>query len=436
MEPIFIYFDKVTFDNADTTSNTFTLLFSDGDALDGVLFKKTNYYYITSMICSVTIEKDFKELKDYDNIKKISDIANDYLKNGINHFKKSAKLSSSIFYKGLTEELVEDETKQPLSTVTIPFIDLNTKKRNLVKVYSAYQKLKIYGLKFSNKYLTYNLNLITENEQLFIEKKVQLRTSARLLINDAIFKTYSDNLILMKYNNRFRAVCLPIAKHHYNRKKEISKAAFDQERKTHLFFYNSFFVDLTSYPPYVISIVDTSSRYPIHLTNKFIKIHPNTEIYFTPSLYEKLKNKMAFGASITLRDRELADLRNQYSWLGTNKKFYSFINKDPNATWSFSADDFNLLDDNIKITTDVIDMKNIFDFNNNFNNSTSLTFKVKSPTNVDKKLQSDQLNFLQSNKINTNSLTYAHENFFLYNLENMIQPTFTTEFNKNLAYTD
>ena len=77
MEPIFIYFDKITFDNTDATSKTFTLLFSDGDALDGVLFRKTNDYYVTSMICSITIEKDFKELKDYDNIKKISDIAND-----------------------------------------------------------------------------------------------------------------------------------------------------------------------------------------------------------------------------------------------------------------------------------------------------------------------------------------------------------------------
>ena len=131
MEPIFIYFDKVTFDDSGDSSKTFTVSFSDGDALDGVLFKKTNDYYITSMICSITIEKDFKELKDYDNIKKISDIANDYLKNGINHFKKSPMLSSSIFYQKLNEDLVQDETKQLLSTVTIPFIDLNTKKKKL-----------------------------------------------------------------------------------------------------------------------------------------------------------------------------------------------------------------------------------------------------------------------------------------------------------------
>ena len=38
MEPIFIYFDKVNFDNS--SLKTFTITFSDGDLLDGVLFKK------------------------------------------------------------------------------------------------------------------------------------------------------------------------------------------------------------------------------------------------------------------------------------------------------------------------------------------------------------------------------------------------------------
>ena len=346
MEPVFIYFDKVTFDKSGSESNTFTLLFSDGDALDGVLFKKTNDYFITSMVCSITIEKDFKELKDYDDIKKISDTANDYLKHGINHFKKTPKLLNSIFYRSLTDELAEDETKQLLSTVTIPFIDLITKKKNLVKVYSAYQKLKIFGLKFSNKYLTYSLNLITENKELLVEKKVKLKKSKLLLVNDAIFKTYADNLVLIKYNNEFRAIYFPIAKYHFNRKKQISEVAFNQERKTHRFFYNSFFVDLTSYPQYIVSLSGASDRYPIYLTRDYIKIHPNTEIYFTPSLYEKLKAKMTFETTtITLKTIELAKLRQKYTWFGENRKFYTFVNKNSNATWQFSADDFNLLYD-------------------------------------------------------------------------------------------
>ena len=72
-------------------------------------------------------------------------------------------------------------------------------------------------------------------------------------------------------------------------------------------------------------------------------------------------------------------------------------------------------------------MQSIFNFNSNFNNATTITLKVKSPENAIEKLQSDELNFLQSHKINTRFLTYAYKNFFLYDLENMIKPTFTTE---------
>ena len=216
MEPIFVYFDKVKFDNS--SLKTFTITFSDGDLLDGVLFKKTNDYYITGMTSSITIEKDLKELKDYDNIKKISDIANEYLKNGINHFKSLPLLSSSVFYSKVNEDLVQDKTKEALSIVEIAFIDLNTKNSNSVKVYSPYENLKIYGLKFSNKYLLYNLDFITENDPLYSNKKVQLRRSKRLLINNALRKTYSENLIMIKYNGRYETLYLPIAKYHYNRK--------------------------------------------------------------------------------------------------------------------------------------------------------------------------------------------------------------------------
>ena len=107
MEPVFIYFDKVKFDKSDF--KTFTITFSDGDLLDGVLFKKTNDYYITSMTSLITIEQNLKELKDYDDIKKVSDIAND---NGINHYNKSIPLlSSSIFTLDQNKKLAQDNSK-------------------------------------------------------------------------------------------------------------------------------------------------------------------------------------------------------------------------------------------------------------------------------------------------------------------------------------
>ena len=89
---------------------------------------------------------------------------------------------------------------------------------------------------------------------MYINKKVQLRRSKRLLINNAVRKTYSENLIMIKYNGRHEIIYLPIAKYHYNRKKEISASQFNQEILTHLFVYKSFFVDLTSYPPFIITL--------------------------------------------------------------------------------------------------------------------------------------------------------------------------------------
>ena len=95
MEPVFIYFDKVKFDDANF--KIFTIKFSDGDSLDGVLFRKTNDYYLISMTSSITIEQNLKELKDYDDIKIISDISKAYLKNGIDHYQTFPLISSSVF---------------------------------------------------------------------------------------------------------------------------------------------------------------------------------------------------------------------------------------------------------------------------------------------------------------------------------------------------
>ena len=320
MEPIFIYFDKVKFDNS--SLKTFTITFSDGDLLDGVLFKKINDYYITSMTSSITIEKDFKELKDYDNIKKISDIGNEYLKNGINHFKSLPLLSSSLFHK-LNQDLLQDKTKEALSIVEIPLIDLNTKNNNSVKVYSAYENLKIYGLKFTNRNLIYTLNFISDEGKLFINKKVQLRKSKTLLLNDALRQTYSENLIMIKYNGKHEILYLLIAKYHHDRKHEISASQFNQKILTHFFVYNSLFVDLTSYPRFIITLDKNkmSSQFPIFWDKHNIMIYPNTEIFFTPVIYEKLKTKMAFGPSITLADLEIYNIRTRYWFFGKTKSF-------------------------------------------------------------------------------------------------------------------
>ena len=173
-----------------------------------------------------------------------------------------------------------------------------------------------------------------------------------------------------------------------------------------------------------------SSKFPLWIGENEFMIYPNTELYFTPSLYARLKTKLRFtGDFIVLTDSDVVYLKTRLIAFKGNKKFYTFVNKNPNAKWKFRANDFTLTNDYIDITTPIVDKRNIFTFRTDDKNE---TIKVKAPKDLIEKLQSQELNLLQSlsKKIDTKSLTYAYENFFLYDLENMIKATFTTELQK------
>ena len=185
MEPIFIYFDKVKFDNSDL--KTFTIKFSDGDLLDGVFFKKTHDYYITSMTSSITIEKNLKELKDYSDIKKLSDLSKAYLKNGIDYYQTFPLISSSVFSELFPyKKLLPDKSKRGLSVVRIDYFDVDANTKSFVYAYSGYEDLKLNGLKFTNEDVSLKLDLIKERNELYIEKKVSLLRSETELLKDAL----------------------------------------------------------------------------------------------------------------------------------------------------------------------------------------------------------------------------------------------------------
>ena len=63
MDLIFIYYNDLKFQD----NKIFTIEFSDGDRLDGVLFKKKDYYLV-SMSCFIEITNDLSELTHYDDI--------------------------------------------------------------------------------------------------------------------------------------------------------------------------------------------------------------------------------------------------------------------------------------------------------------------------------------------------------------------------------
>ena len=58
MEPNFICYDNLTFDD----KKKFSINFSDEDTLKGVVFKKNEGYYITSITCYVDLTVDITKL--------------------------------------------------------------------------------------------------------------------------------------------------------------------------------------------------------------------------------------------------------------------------------------------------------------------------------------------------------------------------------------
>ena len=158
MEAVFIYYDKVEFQN---NYNVFKVDFSDSDNIRGVFFRKNRDYHIASMSCFITLTQDRKELAHYDDIKKISEISNKILEANFNDVAKY--------------EFQPEKINRGLSVKAVEFFDEVAKRKRLVYVYSPYEELKNYGLKFQNKQqggiiTNYTIDMIEENNKIYLQK--------------------------------------------------------------------------------------------------------------------------------------------------------------------------------------------------------------------------------------------------------------------------
>ena len=430
MEPVFIYFDKVKFDDANF--KIFTIKFSDGDSLDGVLFRKTNDYYLISMTSSITIEQNLKELKDYGDIKKISDISKAYLKNGIDHYQTFPLISSSVFSELFPyKKLLPDKSKRGLSVVRIDYFDVDANTKSFIYVYSGYEDLKSNGLEFANEDVSLKLNLIKERNELFIEKKVTLLKSETELLKDALGQANNENVIMVQLGRWYFPIFLPIAKYYFKRKAALTKQQFENEIKTHNFIYRAIFDGFRYNFVITTDKSKISSRFPIWVGPNNFTISSFTAIYFTPSLYNNLKDKLTFTGRILINNVQLQDIKQK---LANNKfdksVFYIYRNRDSNTKWEFNIKNFTIPNTNVNIKSTGDLKQDIFNYISE--NKPNMSEKVKAPKDLVQKLESKELTLLKSlsKKVNIKFLTHAYENFFLYDLENIIKPTFTTELQK------
>ena len=125
MYPVFIYCDKVTFQNE---YKIFNIDFRDGDNLQAVFFLKNRDYYITSMSCFIKITQDLTELNHYEEIKKISEISNKIFKNGVEHLYEEKKLEATFGDSNF--EFLPEKSKRGLSLQAVEFLIMLQKEKD------------------------------------------------------------------------------------------------------------------------------------------------------------------------------------------------------------------------------------------------------------------------------------------------------------------
>lgn len=166
MEPIFIYYNNLKFDQ----NKNFTLEFCNGDKLDGLIFKKNKDYYIKNMSCYVDLAVDVNKLPQFDKIKEIYDLSNAILVGDDNFGYKEQALQLS--FDGRTYYFKYNKINRSNYIENIEFFDYSLKKRRIVNIYSPYKELESdNGIKFertndSNLFIKYTIKLVDNSTYL------------------------------------------------------------------------------------------------------------------------------------------------------------------------------------------------------------------------------------------------------------------------------
>ena len=358
--------------------------------------KKTHDYYITSMISSITIERDIKELKDYDDIKKISDLSNTFKKNGAEHYKTFPLMSSSVFSKlDPDKKLLIDKSKRSSSVVRIDYFNVDTNKKSFVFVYSGYEDLKLNGLTFTNEDVSFKLNLLKENNGLYIEKKVSLLRSETNLLADAIVQANEENVTMVELGSWYFPVFIPISRYYFKKKATLSGQKFDHEILKHKLIYEAIF-DVHRYQ-FVITKDKSkiSARFPIWIGENDFTVSAGTALYFTPSLYHKLRRKLTFAGRVLIRDHQLQDIKSKLNNSKTfnTKTFFIFRSRNSNTKYKFNIDDFTIPNNKINIKSSGDRKQDVLNY---ISEKTSMSEKIKAPEGLIEKLESKELTLLKS----------------------------------------
>ena len=228
---------------------------------------------------------------------------------------------------------------------------------------------------------------------------------------------------------------------------EITRAYFQKlkDNDNHdfqAFLFKTMFPSARKTYPYFIEKIKTfvSKRCPILIADHFSGILGDAEFYLSPELYanksflKKFNETMTVDVTTSILNSFRTRLKDQNYSIS---KIYGFKSSTGFTQLVFKEDDFILPDFKIHIKLkDPSKTTALFKETVEFFYlilEKNLKNKKLAPTNIeDLQGQSGYIKKL-SEKVNLKSLMYAYENFFLYDLENIIKPVFTTELQKEFS---
>ena len=446
-----MYWNEVKFEG-DNNYKKFTVNFNDEDRLDGVIFRKRKKYYIISLTTDIKIEKKISKLADYKKIEETSKKFNELLKNGPESLYENIELKIQD-----VNDLQPIKTNRKKSTKSLEFFDEKTEKKKKILIYSPYKELKYFGLHFEKRNAIidkYEINLVEDDKKNYFLEKTLFYDKTKII--EVIKKKYLyQNMFFMEDRGKLIVQPIDLTDIFVSRIESFSGKSIDW---TYLLRYIDQFRYLFNSALFKNRNVkifqkghNVNDSHPIayDYRNGNFTIKGGVNFYITKELNEKKQSIFRNIDKITKKivtSTELDDLRRQVNDDSFKApKLFGFRSKRNSIFTNFTSRDIIIPDFNVKVETRKKSDENekkiyegsFFMLDNDYNQSKitrristdkrSATIKNTFSEEDEKYLNKDYNSMKKKTDINVNSLNLVYEKFFLYDLNNFIRPSYTTE---------
>ena len=402
------------------------------------------------------MKKKISKLAQYNKIEETSKKFNELLKNGPESLYEDIELKIQD-----VNDLQQIKTNRKKSTKFLEFFDVKTKKKKKSLIYSPYKELKYFGLHFEKRNAIidkYEINLVEDdNKNYFLEKK--LFYDKKKIIEVIKKKYLYQNMFFMEDKGKLIVQPIDLTDIMISNIESFSGMSFDWtylwkniDQFRNLLYSSLFGLAGNKKIKIFQKGQNVNDSHPIayDFNKGNFTIKGGVNFYITKELNEKKQSIFRNIDKIPekiITSTELDDLRKQ---LNDNSfkalKLFGFRSKKNSIFTNFTSKDIIIPDFNVKVEIQKkSDDKNekkkyegsFFMLDNDYNQSKitrrisrdkrSATIKNTFSEEEEKYLNKDYNSMKKNTEIDFESLNIVYENFFLYDLNNFIRPSYTTE---------